>query len=174
MQSVVHRLFSGCEGLVVVDGFCGAGGNTIQLALQPAIRWVLAMDKDPHKLQLARHNVQVYSSVYDRQLLHKIAFLCGDYFELIPALRTGVDMVFLSPPWGGVDYLSCKETSIFAKAFETARELTTEIIMFVPKHIQENTLVTLADPGGYCEIERNMVNGKVKAITAYYGHCIQF
>ncbi len=33
----------------------------------------------------------------------KIEFLCGDFFLLAPTLKA--DVVYLAPPWGGIDYL---------------------------------------------------------------------
>lgn len=57
---------------------------------------VIAVDIDSVKIEMARHNAQVYG-VADR-----IEFIVGDFFELAPRLYA--DMVFLSPPWGGPDY----------------------------------------------------------------------
>ena len=57
---------------------------------------VIAIDIDPVKLELARHNSAVYG-VEDR-----IEFLQGDFLQLAPRLRA--DVVFLSPPWGGPAY----------------------------------------------------------------------
>ena len=61
---------------------------------------VLAIDIDPVRLDLARHNAVVYN-VADR-----IDFVQGDFLELAPRLLG--DVVFLSPPWGGPDYLTAE------------------------------------------------------------------
>lgn len=61
---------------------------------------VLAIDIDPVRLDLARHNAAVYG-VSDR-----IDFLQGDFLQLASRLRG--DVVFLSPPWGGPDYLTAE------------------------------------------------------------------
>lgn len=61
---------------------------------------VLAIDIDPVRLDLARHNAVVYN-VADR-----IDFVQGDFLELAPHLLG--DVVFLSPPWGGPDYLTAE------------------------------------------------------------------
>lgn len=59
------------------------------------------------RLRLARHNAVIYG-VQDR-----IEFILGDYVSFVDAYlslpecsRTTIDVVFLSPPWGGMDYLS--------------------------------------------------------------------
>ena len=61
---------------------------------------MLAIDIDPVKVDLARHNARVYG-VEDR-----IEFIVGDFLQLAPSLKA--DVVFLSPPWGGPDYLEAE------------------------------------------------------------------
>ena len=46
---------------------------------------------------MAKHNASLYG-VEDR-----IQFIVGDYMQLASSLKA--DVVFLSPPWGGPDYL---------------------------------------------------------------------
>ncbi len=65
---------------------------------------VIAIDIDPHKIRLARNNAKVYG-VEDR-----IEFIVGDFFDVVPTL-TAADVIFLSPPWGGPDYLTRFQTS---------------------------------------------------------------
>ncbi|CAL8326596.1 unnamed protein product [Arctogadus glacialis] len=83
---------------LVIDAFCGVGGNAIQFALSG--KRVIGIDIDASRLALARHNAEVYG-VADR-----IDFLLGDFLQLAPGLRG--DVVFLSPPWGGPDYLTAE------------------------------------------------------------------
>ena len=59
---------------------------------------VIAIDIDAKKIEMARHNAEVYK-VADR-----IDFIVGDFLMLAPFLKA--DAVFLSPPWGGPSYLS--------------------------------------------------------------------
>lgn len=58
---------------------------------------MIAIDIDPAKIELARNNARVYG-VEDR-----IEFVVGDFLQLAPTLKA--DVVFLSPPWGGPDYM---------------------------------------------------------------------
>jgi trimethylguanosine synthase len=103
-------------GLVVLDLFCGAGGNAIQFAVHPDCSKVIAIDIDPIKVKLARHNAEIYG------IQDKILFLTGDALEFVKSCREvkaggsvdvqrwqgteqmNIDVVFLSPPWGGVGY----------------------------------------------------------------------
>lgn len=74
----------------VVDGTCGAGGNTIGFARAGAS--VHALDLDAGRLGLAAHNVRVYR-VAERCRLER-----ADLRQRLPEL-TG-DLLFLDPPWG--------------------------------------------------------------------------
>lgn len=73
---------------------------TVYIPLPPLFFFftVLAIDINADRLDLAQHNAGVYN-VADR-----IDFVQGDFLQLAPRLRG--DVVFLSPPWGGPEYLS--------------------------------------------------------------------
>lgn len=88
-----------CRADVVLDAFCGLGGNAIAFAR--TCERVIAMDNDPTRLRLARHNA-LYHGVADR-----IEFVLCDFVQWARthaesghADREPVDVVFLSPPWG--------------------------------------------------------------------------
>ncbi|KAJ8950152.1 hypothetical protein NQ314_008005 [Rhamnusium bicolor] len=57
---------------------------------------VIAIDIDPKKIEMARHNAQVYG------VANNIDFIVGDFLQLADTLKA--DVVFLSPPWGGPTY----------------------------------------------------------------------
>jgi trimethylguanosine synthase len=69
---------------------------------------VIAIDTSPIRLSLARHNAAIYG-VADR-----IEFILADYISFaqsfIASQREGkerkIDVVFLSPPWGGPEYIN--------------------------------------------------------------------
>uniref|UniRef100_A0A3B3RR83 Trimethylguanosine synthase n=1 Tax=Paramormyrops kingsleyae TaxID=1676925 RepID=A0A3B3RR83_9TELE len=117
--------------LLVIDAFCGVGGNAIQFALTG--NRVLAIDIDPLRLGLARNNAQVYG-VADR-----IDFLQGDFLQLAPRLRG--DAVFLSPPWGGPDYLGAEVFDIRTmmspdgfEIFRLSRMISENVVYFLPRN----------------------------------------
>ena len=56
---------------VILDAFCGVGGNTIQFAKYFK---VIAIDIDPRKIEAARHNAKIYN------VEQNIEFIVGDYF----------------------------------------------------------------------------------------------
>ncbi|KAF9811391.1 hypothetical protein SFRURICE_002760 [Spodoptera frugiperda] len=121
---------------VVLDAFCGAGGNTIQFA-QTSKR-VIAIDIDPKKIEMAIHNAKVYG-VED-----KIEFIVGDFFELAPRLTA--DMVFLSPPWGGPSYSKAKEYDVetmlrprpASELMRVARTISPNVELFLPRNTRRD------------------------------------
>ncbi|ORX46121.1 S-adenosyl-L-methionine-dependent methyltransferase [Hesseltinella vesiculosa] len=166
-ESIAEHIAQRCRGdVVVIDAFCGCGGNTIQFAL--ACKQVIAIDIDPVKLHCARHNAKIYG-VEDR-----IEFIQGSFFDLAPYLKA--DIVFLSPPWGGPAYLHEDMYDLKTmmpgngkKIFKLAQQITRNVIMFMPRNTDPNQLALLAGKGQCCEIERNYLAGNLKALTVYYG-----
>jgi hypothetical protein len=83
------------EETVVIDAFCGCGGDTVAL-LQAGHR-VLAVEDDPQRLMLARRNVKALG------LIDRVRFYGGDARTVVPRLLSGNQGagLFLDPPWGG-------------------------------------------------------------------------
>lgn len=168
-EKIAEHIAERCRCDVIVDAFCGVGGNAIQFAF--TCERVIAIDIDPDRVAIAQHNARVYG-VEDR-----IEFIIGDYFHVAPKLQA--DVVFLSPPWGGPEYLGAEvfdlETMIELKSsaiFDVARKITDNIAFFVPRNANVEQLTYLAGPGGNVEIEQNLLNNKLKTITAYYGELV--
>ena len=76
--------------VTVVDAGCGVGGNTIAFARAGAR--VIAIEQDPGRLDMARHNASLYG-VADR-----VEWIAGDATQLVPTLSA--DLLFVDPPWG--------------------------------------------------------------------------
>lgn len=170
-EKIAEHIAEKCRCDVIVDGFCGAGGNSIQFAF--TCERVIAIDMDPKKIALARNNAKVYG-VEDR-----IEFIVGDFFEVMPHLKA--DVVFLSPPWGGPEYLNeevfdLKKMGGILDGYEVynqAKLVTDNIAYFVPRNTNVDQLASLAGPGGRVEVEQNLLNRKMKTVTAYYGELVE-
>jgi len=168
-EKIAEHIAERCRCELIVDGFCGVGGNAIQFAF--TCERVIAIDIDPEKIEMAKHNAAIYG-VEDR-----IEFIVGDYFKIIPSLRP--DVVFLSPPWGGPAYL---DQDIFdledmggmdgLEIYRVAKERTDNIAYFVPRNTDSAQLAWLAGEDQKVEVEQNMLNYKTKTITAYFGNLI--
>lgn len=166
-QHQASRMFSG--GLIV-DAFTGVGGNAIQFALRGD--HVIAIDIDPLKIEYARHNAAIYGVV------DHIEFIVGDFFKIAPNLKA--DSIFLSPPWGGPSYSDVEKFDLHTmiqpldgfKLFQVAQAVAPNMALFLPRNVDLDQLAELswlASPPLPCEVERNFIHEKLKAITAYYG-----
>ncbi|XP_038715875.1 uncharacterized protein LOC120009377 isoform X2 [Tripterygium wilfordii] len=158
-----------CGNGTIIDCFTGVGGNAIQFAIRS--KHVIAIDIDRKKIDYAIHNAAIYG-VDDR-----IDFVEADFFLLAPKLKA--DTCFLSPPWGGPDYAKVKTYDIQTmlkphngySLFNTAKGVAGKIVMFLPRNVDVNQLAELSmstTPPWSLEVEKNYLNGKLKAITAYF------
>ncbi|XP_065828104.1 uncharacterized protein [Oscarella lobularis] len=168
-EVIAKHIAERCRCDVIVDAFCGVGGNAIQFAL--TCERVIAIDIDPVKIACARHNAQIYG------VEERIEFIVGDFMACAPSIKG--DVVFLSPPWGGPQYLAQAvfdiKTMIQLDGFEIFKKALTisdNVALYVPRNANVEQLVSLAGPNGYVEIEQHLVNKKLKTVTAYYGELI--
>ncbi|XP_066513342.1 trimethylguanosine synthase-like isoform X1 [Hoplias malabaricus] len=169
-QHIAQRVQESSDSQLIVDAFCGVGGNAIQFALTG--KRVIAIDIDPVRLALAQHNAEVYG------VAHSIDFIQGDFLQLAPRLRA--DVVFLSPPWGGPEYLSAEVFDIKSmmspdgyEIFRLSKMISNNIVYFLPRNADMEQIASLAGAGGKVEVEQNFLNNKLKTITAYFGGLIK-
>ncbi|XVF23240.1 hypothetical protein REPUB_Repub13aG0019600 [Reevesia pubescens] len=167
--AIRHAEICGGDDGVVIDCFSGVGGNAIQFAtLCP---FVVAIDIDPQKVNMALNNAKVYG-VEDY-----IDFIVGDFFQLAPSLKG--DVVFLSPPWGGPSYRRIENFTMDLlkpkdgySIFQAAQKITPKIIMFLPRNVNLNQveeLSWLSSPPLSIEIEENYLEDNFKGITVCFG-----
>ncbi|XP_054841231.1 trimethylguanosine synthase [Eublepharis macularius] len=169
-EHIADRVKQSFNADIIIDAFCGVGGNAIQFAL--AAKRVIAIDIDPVKIALAHNNAEVYG------VADQIEFICGNFMQL--ASRLKADVVFLSPPWGGPEYATAEifdiETMISPNGFEIfklSQKITNNVVYFLPRNADIDQIASLAGPGGKAEIEQNFLNNRLKTITAYFGDLIR-
>jgi trimethylguanosine synthase len=155
---------------------------------------VIAIDNSPLRLALARHNAAVYG-VADR-----ITFILGDFIEwarrrsVAPTSSADsqtIDVVFLSPPWGGIDYLTSADDALPASAaskrisyplsalqpmpgpelYSLCHAMTHNIALYLPRNTDVDQVAALS-PTTNVEIEEEWMGGKLKALTAYFGDLV--
>jgi len=108
---------------------------------------VIALDTNSTRLALARHNAQIYG-VADR-----IEFIQTDYISFAraylalgsPNSRRKIDVVFLSPPWGGPSYLSGPTPpaeSVELDAVDMAHHPTYSLASIQPIHGKDLFILT--------------------------------
>ncbi|XP_060871610.1 trimethylguanosine synthase-like [Metopolophium dirhodum] len=164
-----YHIAKRCKNNIVLDPFCGAGGNIIQLA--KTCKRVIGCDIDPDKIRLARHNAEIYG------VAHKIDFVVGDFFQIYPKLKA--DVVFMSPPWGGPGYSIDKSYSLTSMCenyfgggfgiFDIVKTIAPNIAFHMPKTTNLLECMWLANDFGKVEIQQNIINGRLNSITAFYG-----
>ena len=207
------------EDAVILDPFCGCGGNAIAFAKMERVKLVVCVDKDLEKLKMAASNAGVYGipkekmvfihnnagrvlSFYDGGKLTNGSSDCEtngnkdvtESFKIggIELLPETIDCIFLSPPWGGMDYAKVGKRNytlqcIKVDGIEEHSEMDGEdiligaakalgedgpIALFLPKNINGVALGRSALRAGYsCPLvlEKNVLNGKLKTVTAYIG-----
>ncbi|XP_058054972.1 uncharacterized protein LOC131206438 [Anopheles bellator] len=169
-EKVAAHTAERCRSDLIVDAFCGCGGNSIQFAF--TCQKVIAIDIDPRKIEMAKHNASVYG-VTDR-----IEFITGDFLQMASRLRA--DVVFLSPPWGGPSYMKDEvydlEQSLqplpATELMRAAQQISKNVALYLPRNSNTQQLTMLAGPNGAVEIEQNFLDRKLIALTAYYGELI--
>ncbi|GAX26596.1 trimethylguanosine synthase [Fistulifera solaris] len=115
------------EGMIVLEAFCGAGGNAIAFARRPEVGKVICVDTNLHRLEMAAHNCGVYEIPKDKVVfVHANAcavlktltsdrketavegpktVISGYDYGSVSSLPHQVDAIFFSPPWGGTEYV---------------------------------------------------------------------
>lgn len=171
---IACKCLKGEGAKIIMDPFCGVGGNVIQFALKSPNVFVIASDIDVNKVRMAKHNSRIYG--VDNQ----IAFLVGDFFQIIETIKFPVDCIFLSPPWGGPNYLHQNVYSLANmrpngfEIFRAAKEhVSSNIAFLLPRNIDRDELDSLLAPNESLEIEQNLINNKLKTVTSYFGNLVQ-
>lgn len=167
-KQTAHRL----AGDIIVDAFCGCGGNAIQFA--KTCSRVIAIDIDASKLAMAKHNAGIYG------VAHNIEFVHADFLHFAASTSLRPDYVFLSPPWGGPQYQKQATFDIEAnllplgasQLMQYARRLSDNIGVFLPRNSNMKQVIALSNVGQQCEVEHNYLDTRLVAITAYYGNLV--
>lgn len=165
-EAIARGVAERCRGRFVIDAFCGVGGNSIQFA---RVATVLAVDNDPVKIAAAKHNSRVYDVSLD--------FVVGDSLKLLHSMRA--DIVFLSPPWGGLSYLDTFRDISSVKVGDydgvalarLALKAAPNLIFYLPRSVHEDHVRSFMKDLGLTsiEVESNVLNDKLKAKTLYVG-----
>ncbi|GJJ13907.1 hypothetical protein Clacol_008164 [Clathrus columnatus] len=185
-EAIANAIADKCRCFTILDAFCGVGGNAIAFA-QTCER-VIAIDNCETRLRLARHNAVIYG-VQDR-----IEFILGDYISFAksyPTLpertRTAIDVVFLSPPWGGINYISPESVANDGQStstpnyglerikpiegadlFQLTKGITPHIAFYLPKHVDLEQVSALTKRETI-EVQEAWMSNKLKAVTCYFG-----
>jgi len=218
-KHIAKRCLTNNKVKVILDPFCGVGGNVIQLAsCQWSHHYIIAIDIDANKIAKAKHNASIYG------VSNQIEFIIGDSIEIMKSMARDqsiqeinetnvdrkkdelkelkeikdemkinkkkkknnhrmIDMVYISPPWGGPSYSNHEifdiETMIQINKningydlFHLARQISKNVAYFLPRNICPKQLDSLSDINEVCEVEDHVLNNKLKTRIAYYGNLV--
>jgi hypothetical protein len=112
----------------VIDGFCGSGGNVIQFS--KFCSKVYAIDIDPKKIEICKNNCKIYNCE------DNIYFIECDFLKIeeYKPIKVFADYIFLSPPWGGIQYKNSDIYSIKALMRPDIYDIV-RVSLKVSKHI---------------------------------------
>lgn len=172
---------------MIIDGFAGAGGNTIAFAKKPRVGLakVIAVDIDPERVAMAKHNSGIYG-VSERIDFHHADFrtlaplFCLQQLNAPPAdaSRTAPSWTFLSPPWGPRYPAKLKSGQVYdlvrdlgqgldgAELLRLALRVSADCCYYLPKNTCTAQLKSLAEElGATLELELAPAG---KALLAYF------
>lgn len=95
---------------VVTDGTCGVGGDTIHLCKY--FKKVNAIDIIEENTNLLIDNCKIFG-------INNINILKGDYTKLFNEFNE--DLVYLDPPWGGINYKNFEKIKIELSNIELSK-----------------------------------------------------
>ncbi|ELP89671.1 trimethylguanosine synthase, putative [Entamoeba invadens IP1] len=132
----LHSIFT--EKNKCLDCFCCVGGDSIQHATQNFS--VTAVDIDKMKLEMLKHNAEIY------EVEKSINCVCEDAFEFVEEMNTReYDVIIISPPWGGPGAFRNKQSlnSLFPglkNLFCECVEKCTNVILHVPRQMEPENI----------------------------------
>lgn len=167
------------EAKVVLDVFCGGGGNTIQFAKQ--FPKVYGVDFSLEHLYCTAQNAKVYE-VDDRVYLKYGSWekICKQ--QCFKGIE--VDCIFASPPWGGPNYLKKDVYDVerhlaplgLTDLLKSMFQISQNVLLFLPRNSNLNQIASitrkLLGPLAKCRILYVKENGHLKGTVCIWGNAL--
>ena len=132
----ISNLIKDSKNFIITDAFCGCGGNTIFFSKK--FKKVYANDLYEEKIKLTINNLKVYNCE------DNVEFSCQDFLTF----NKKSDYIFLSPPWGGVDYKNDNNFLLknwinpdIEDIIKHSLELSKNLIFYLPRCTKINELI---------------------------------
>ncbi len=158
-RPIIERI----QGDRIVDACCSVGGMSIALA--EAGKHVVAIELNPHRLQLARDNAAMCG------VNECIEFIEGDVLEALPTLTA--DTIFFDGQWNTVHQETHERFSLAdftpngVQFLKMAFGVTDAVVFRAPAHFDFHELAQFRRP---YHKEATIVAGERVAYTVYLGH----
>ena len=162
----------------VIDGFCGSGGNVIQFS--KFCSKVYAIDIDPKKIEICKNNCKIYNCE------DNIYFIECDFLKIeeYKPIKVEADYIFLSPPWGGIQYKNSDIYSIKAlmkpdifDIVKVSLKVSKHIMFYVPRTLILDELFDIVSKikgtnRVFFDIHILRSANKIKALLIIFGYNI--
>ena len=162
----------------VIDGFCGSGGNVIQFS--KFCSKVYAIDIDPKKIEICKNNCKIYNCE------DNIYFIECDFLKIeeYKPIKVQADYIFLSPPWGGIQYKNSDIYSIKAlmkpdifDIVKVSLKVSKHIMFYVPRTLILDELFDIVSKikgtnRVFFDIHILRSANKIKALLIIFGYNI--
>jgi 16S rRNA G966 N2-methylase RsmD len=102
IQIIEDQLKTSIGNLIITDATSNVGGSAINFAIWS--KYVNVVEINPKVCEILKNNINVY------KLNHKVNIFCDDYTKIMSTLVQ--DIIFIDPPWGGLDYKSHKSIDL--------------------------------------------------------------
>ena len=162
----------------VIDGFCGSGGNVIQFSKYCSE--VFAIDIDPKKLEICKNNCKIYNCKDNIHFIEYDFLKIQNYDKLV----VKADYIFLSPPWGGVDYKKSDVYSIresmtpsILDIIKVSLKIVKYIMFYIPRTLMLDELFGIISEINkserlFFDIHILKSANKIKALLIIFGYDI--
>lgn len=137
-----------------------------------------AIDIDLNKIDLCKNNTEVY------ECGDNISFICQDFLKVNSKKIKNADTVFLSPPWGGIDYKSSSDYSLkkwitpdINDIIRKSKSLAENLIFYLPRNTKPEELFEILseiykdeeDDTLFAEVQILKSANKIKALLIFFG-----
>jgi predicted RNA methylase len=152
----------------MMDLFAGCGGNTIQFS--KTCDKVIAVDNNKVRLSCCKHNAGVYDCK------DNIKYILSDvveYLEHMISKGEVVDGIFMSPPWGGPDYVKELDFDFSMMPIDWDRVIKLSLIvsknlaLFLPRSLSDEALKSIGKMGRLVQIEEVYSHNYPRGILVY-------
>ena len=171
----ISNLIKDSNNYSIIDAFCGCGGNTIFFSKK--FKTVYANDLYENKIKMTINNLKIYNCD------DNVIFSCQDFLTF----NQNSDFIFLSPPWGGIEYK--KDDNFMLKNWivpdieeiiKHSLQLSKNLIFYLPRCTKINELTEYIykydqkfiddnEKNIYLDVQYLMSANKIKAILVLYG-----
>ncbi|KAI9159492.1 putative diacylglycerol O-acyltransferase tgs1 [Blastocladiella emersonii ATCC 22665] len=166
-ESIAKHLADRCQSDLIVDLFAGVGGNVIQFA--ETCEQVIGIEIDPVRLACAQHNATVYG------VDNRVELVLADAIQWLERTNAQPDVIFLSPPWGGPEYLNQPTFSLdnipldWNRLLDLCLAKTQNLAIFLPRNLDDASIQSLVARGLDVEVEEMYTYKTMRAVTVYTG-----